>query len=88
MMEALEERTNPKVPSDFIVQLMQLILQYNLFTFHDATYKQLIGVAMGTHPAPPYADIFKDRKIDRKIKDLALIEVSLMLLLRKHYVDD
>ena len=67
MREALEERTKPKVPSDFIVQLMQLLLQYNLFTFHDATYKQLIGVAMGTHPAPPFADIFMDRKIDRKI---------------------
>lgn len=88
MREALEERTNPKVPSDFIVQLMQLILQYNLFTFHDATYKQLIGVAMGTHPAPPYADIFMDRKIDRKIIDLALIELSLMLLTLKRFLDD
>jgi hypothetical protein len=43
---------------------------------------------MGTHPAPSYADIFMDRKIDRKIIDLALIELSLMLLTLKQFLDD
>ena len=88
MKEALDERVNPKVPSAFIVELMQLVLQNNLFTFHDATYKQLIGVAMGTHPAPPYADIFMARKIDKKITDLASLEFTLMLLTLKRFLDD
>ena len=83
MKEALDERVNPKVPSAFIVELMQLVLQNNLFTFHDATYKQLIGVAMGTHPAPPNADFSMARKIVKKIIDLTSLEFALMLLGQK-----
>ena len=64
MKEALEERNNKTVSTDLIVELMNLVLQLNLFTFHDSTYKQIIGVVMGTHPTPPFADIFMARNID------------------------
>lgn len=64
---ALDERIDLKVPTQFIKKLMQLVLEWNLFTFHNASYLQQVGVAMGTHPAPDYSDIFMARKIDRKI---------------------
>ena len=67
MKEALDERVNPKVLSAFIVELIQLIWLNNLFTSHDATYKQVIGVAMGTHAAPPYSYIFMARQIYKKV---------------------
>ena len=65
--EALDERTNLKVPINFTKKLMQLVLEWNLFTFHNAAYLQKVGVAMGTHPAPDYSDIFMARKIDKMI---------------------
>ena len=71
LQECLDKRNNPEVPSDYLVRLMEIILKNNLFTFHDALWKQEIGCAMGTKPAPSYADIFMARKIDDKIISLA-----------------
>ena len=67
---------------------MKLVLQYNLFTFHDAIFKQLIGVAMGTHPAPPFSDIFMARNIDSKIRQIAEGCVEFTLALLKRFLDD
>ena len=68
--EALEERKEPKVPSGFIQRMMEIVLKWNLFEFHEAKYLQKVGVAMGIHPAPNYADIFMARRIDTKILDI------------------
>ena len=35
-------------------------------------WKQLIGVAMGFHLAPSYANMYFARRIDNKIKELGL----------------
>ena len=69
--EGLETRVNPEVPTDFLIKLMDIILKNNLFVFHEELWKQQIGCAMGTKPAPSYADIFMARKIDDKIISLA-----------------
>ena len=51
---------------------MDLIQKHNIFEFHDGQlWKQVIGVAMGTHPAPSYANIYLDKRIDMEIKNLA-----------------
>ena len=68
--EALEERKETKVPSGFIQRMMEIVLKWNLFEFHEANYLQKVGVAMGIHPAPNYADIFMARRIDTKIMDI------------------
>ena len=69
--ECLNTRNNPDVPTEFLVSLMDIILRNNLFSFHDQLYRQEIGCAMGTKPAPSYADIFMARKLDQKIINLA-----------------
>ena len=57
--EALNERQDQSVPSSIIGKLMNLIQKYNIFKFNDGQlWKQLIGVAMGALPAPPFADIY------------------------------
>ena len=68
--EALEERINPDVPRDLLIKLLELILKYNIFVFNSDLYLQLIGTAMGTKPAPSYANIFMARRIDHMIKEL------------------
>ena len=70
MHEALENRETKKVPTDFIVKLMELILTNNIFEFHSTYWKQEVGAAMGSRPVPHYADTFM-AKIDKEIKSLS-----------------
>ena len=93
--EALEERKDPKVPTGFIQRMMEIVLDWNLFEFHEAEYIQKVGVAMGIHPAPNYADIFMAKRVDNKI--IEIIELfkkaheehnTPMLLMLKRFLDD
>ena len=64
LKEVLEKREDQTIPSDFIVKLMNLVQQYNIFEFHYAQlWKHLIGVAMGIHPVPSYANIYLAERI-------------------------
>ena len=67
LKESLETRHNPRVPTKFLLQLMQLILTNNIFVFHDALWKQNIGATMGSRPIPSYANNFM-AKLDKIIK--------------------
>ena len=58
LKEELNTIPKPEIPSDFISKLMELILKYNIFEFNEDLYQQLIGAAMGTPPAPFYANIY------------------------------
>ena len=71
LQEGLDSRNNPEIPTDYLVKLMEIILKNNLFNFHDQLYRQEIGCAMGTKPAPSYANIFMARKVDERILELA-----------------
>ena len=66
---------------------MKLILENNLFTFHEAIYRQEIGSAMGSNPVPPYANIFMGKQIDPKIEELATQSAGELKLL-KRFLDD
>ena len=71
LSEALDGRINPKVPSGFIVRLMESILENNLFTFNHQYFKQNIGSSMGQRPIPSLANIFMSKRIDIQIRKLA-----------------
>ena len=92
LAEALEDRAEKTIPSSFIVTLMNLVQKYNIFEFHDGMlWKQLIGVAMGIHPAPSYANIYLARRIDQKIIELGLKygeNNKSAFLLFKRFLDD
>ena len=70
LKEAMDERVDQTVPSEFIAKMMEIILKHNLFEFHSQIWRQIFGTAMGIHPAPDYANIYLNRRIDRKIKKL------------------
>merc|ERR1719319_582552 len=69
----LNERKSKEVPTDFLKQLMKLILENNLFSFHDGIFRQEIGGAMGSPPVPPYANNYMARKIDPRIEEVATL---------------
>ena len=68
---ALEGREDKQITSEFISKLMELILKYNIFEFHGGLYQQLIGTAMGSKPAPSYANIYLAKQIDPEVEKWA-----------------
>ena len=50
---------------------MNLFLENNIFEFDSELFKQIIGTAMGSKPAPHYANIFLSTKIDNIIWEIA-----------------
>ena len=65
--EALEERSDKTVPTDFIIKLLEIILKYNIFEFNQEQLIQMIGTAMGAVPAVSYANITMAKVMDPKI---------------------
>ena len=63
---------------------MKIILNENIFEFHDALFKQNIGASMGSKPIPHYANVFM-AMIDDLIKNLDIAEA---LALIKRFLDD
>ena len=53
------------VPTSFLIELLNICLKNNIFEFGGKLYKQLIGTAMGIHPASSYANIFM-AKLDER----------------------
>ena len=54
----LEKRQDKSIPTDFLIKLLRLVLQSNVFEFNKEFWIQLLGTAMGTRAAPTYANIF------------------------------
>ena len=52
---------------------MNLVQKFNIFEFHDGMlWRKLIGVAMGIHPSPSFANIYLARRIDTEITKLGI----------------
>ena len=56
-----EQRTVQELPTDWLVEMLTLVLKNNNFTFDGSNYLQINGTAMGTKMAPSYANIFYGR---------------------------
>ena len=87
----LKTRSIKEVPSGFITRLLELILKYNIFILDKDLYQQQIGTAMGTKPAPAYANINLAETIDPKIVQLAKkysVNGKIPIKLLKRFLDD
>jgi hypothetical protein len=59
--EALNKRSadlKGKIPTDYLIELLGLVLEGNIFEFNGDLWQQKIGTAMGTKVAPTYACLF------------------------------
>ena len=68
--DVLNQSDYSKVLSEYLVRLLELCLQNNIFEFGSQLFRQLIGASMGMHPGPSYANIFMDQKIDQIIRKI------------------
>ena len=69
--EALSERENKRVPTEYLIRLLDLIHKNNIFEFNSELYSQKIGGAMGQRHVPHTANLFLARRLDNKIKQIA-----------------
>ena len=79
----LNEHHFPGVPIQALMTALALVMKYNVFTFGDTTWRQRTGTAMGTPPAPPWANLY-----------FAVFENSFLpdfdddLILYRRFIDD
>ena len=58
LQKRLELRRDKKVSTSTLVELAEVVLKNNVFTFGKKTLKQIRGTATGTNFVPPYSIIF------------------------------
>ena len=51
-------KNNPPIPTNYIKEMLRLILKENSFQFNGKNYLQIHGTAMGTKMAVAFANIF------------------------------
>ena len=54
------------IPSDYLVKLLKIVMEWNIFKFNNEFWIQLIGTSMGTRVAPTYTNIFMG-KLEKEI---------------------
>ena len=83
LQKRLELRRDKKVSSATLVELADVVLKINGFTFGKKTLKQKRGAAIGTKFAPPYSILFM-----AELEEEILREKELKPYLWWRYIDD
>eukprot|EP00957_Ditylum_brightwellii_P003647 275642-Ditylum_brightwellii.AAC.1 len=76
------QETFQHLPITIVRDALNIIMKYNVFTFGDAHFLQLIGAAIGTPPAPTYATTTFDTHEIRILQQFILRH-----LLYRRYID-
>ena len=83
LKEALGKRLLKKIPTDDLVKMAKFVLSNNFFEFISDTFQQILGTAIGTKFAPPYACIYMDQ-VEQKFLATQINQP----LIRLRYKDD
>ena len=89
--DKLNTRSNQQVPTSFLIRILNICNEFNIFNFNGELYQQKIGSGMGSRPTPPYANVFMATKIDQEILKIAQnlgADGSMSLKLLKRFLDD
>ena len=70
------------LPAESIISALSFLMEYNIFKFGDMYFQQLEGAAMEAPPAPPYANLFFNKK------ETTLVPSYSELIFYKRYIDD
>ena len=90
-LQAFEKALNKRpqcekdlMPTDFLMECLDLVLKGNIFMFNDDLFIQRIGTAMGTRVAPTYACIFMGWLETQFLSEWSGVQPNLW----KRYIDD
>lgn len=76
-------RNNPPIPTQYLKEMLSLILKENSFQFNGKNYLQIHGTAMGTKMAVAFANIFM-ANIETEILSNSVAKPTIW----KRYIDD
>lgn len=74
--EVWDSRLLKDPPTEYLVDLLTLVLECNNFVFNGQHYLQVCGTAMGTRVAPSYANIFMGRLESQLLRQSPLQPLS------------
>lgn len=80
--EAFNQRTNPLIPTEYAIKMIETVLDFNSFKLGDKNYKQIEGVAIGSKLGRNFACAYM-RKWDEQ-----LLTYEQNPLFYKRYIDD
>ena len=83
LRKRLDLRQEKDVTTSTLVELAEVVLKSNIFTFKEKTLKQKRGTAIGTKFAPPYSILFM-----AELEEEILSEIELKPYLWWRYIDD
>ena len=68
---ALDKLTDKTVPTEFILKLLRMVMEQNIFMFNNQAWLQLLGTSMGSRVSPTYACLFMSLLNQRKCHQTA-----------------
>ena len=83
LRKRLDLRQEKDVTTSTLVELAEVVIKNNIFTFKEKTLKQKRGTAIGTKFAPPYSILFM-----AELEEEILSEIELKPYLWWRYIDD
>ena len=81
--EALDKRTDKRIPADATMLMIQTVLENNIFTFNGKSYLQMTGTAIGSRLGRNYACTYMG-----KWEEELLTKVQIKPTMYVRYVDD
>jgi hypothetical protein len=85
--QELDKRVDQTIPTDFLIKLLRLVLESNVFEFNREFYIQLLGTAMGTRAATTYANIFMNR-LEKRMLENCPTHLRSLIFDWKRFIDD
>ena len=85
--ETLDEVKDKAIPTDYLIKLLKLVMECNIFKFNEEFWVQLIGTSMGTRVAPTYANIFMG-KLEKLMLEKSPEYLKPFLHTWKRFIDD
>ena len=85
--ETLQRKNNLSIPVEYLVKLLKLVMESNIFKFDNDFWIQLIGTSMGTRVAPTYANLFMG-KLEKLLLENCPEHLKRFLHTWKRYIDD
>ena len=75
------------MPSDYLIKLLRIVMNCDIFTFNEEFWIQLFGTSMGTRVAPAYANIFMGRLENEMLRNCPA-HLKQYLHTWKRFIDD
>ena len=86
--ELVMEYRNVIPNADFVIDLLELVLENSVMEFHGEYFQQIFGIIMGTNVAPMLANLYL-AKLEKILKEKTKNDPKMVWpLLFRRYIDD